>query len=75
LLFLLKVSRLLFLFLVILFFTGNQSIAQDSRLKPLGVFLNVLEKRFDVVFSFVDSSIKDIYIIPPRKDLSLDDCL
>jgi len=71
----LKVSRLLFLFLVILFFTGNQSIAQDSRLKPLGVFLNVLEKRFDVVFSFVDSSIKDIYIIPPRKDLSLDDCL
>lgn len=62
---------LLYLFLLV----GVKSVAQDTELIPLNRILNILEKRFDVVFTFADENIQGKYAAIPNADLSLDECL
>lgn len=60
----------LFFFLLIL---GEASFAQSKDSKPLATILPILEKQFDVVFTFADEKIEGVFVSMPYKKLCLDD--
>ncbi len=55
-----------------LIISSNKAFAQNTEKKPLVDFLISLEKKFDVVFTYADEHVRDIYITIPDKNLSLD---
>jgi hypothetical protein len=66
-------------FLIVIWFflsiLSNTSFAQNTESKPLVDLLPVLEKQFDIVFTFADENIKGKFVTVPHKDLSLDEYL
>jgi outer membrane cobalamin receptor len=50
-------------------------LAQNAEVQPLDSVLLLLEKQYDIVFTYADENIKDIFVILPNKNLSLDKCL
>jgi len=51
--------------------------AQKSQVKkqPLATVLNILEKRYDISFSYADETIKDLNILLPPSNLTLSEAL
>lgn len=70
-----KINRFFIVIWLLHTLIGSTSVAQNRESQLLVDFLPVLEKQFDVVFSFADDNIKGIYVAIPYKSLSMDECL
>lgn len=70
-----KANRFLIVVWFILTILSNTSFAQNRESKPLVGILAVLEKQFDVVFTFADENIKGVFVTIPNKVLSFDECI
>jgi len=71
----LKANKHLIIICLLLAILSNTSFAQNTESKPLIGLLPVLEKQFNVVFTFADENIKGVFVKMPHKNLSLDECL
>lgn len=54
---------------------SKPSVAQNKETKPLAGILSVLEKQFDVVFTYADENVEGIVVAFPNKEASLEECL
>jgi len=70
----LKANKKLIL-LSVLFVVGIKSVAQGTELTPLDRILQILEKRFDVVFTFADNNVKGKTVTLSHAALNLDECI
>ncbi len=68
-------NKIIFLFFASLLFTNLSHFAQAQKANPtpLGEFLHKLEQQFDVVFTYADENINQVYVQIPGNDLSLDE--
>lgn len=67
------INRNIIVLLFFLFILGDASFAQSKDSKPLATILPVLEKQFDVVFTFADEKIEGVFVSMPYKKLCLDE--
>ncbi len=70
-----KVIRILFLTGILLTINNFRSAAQNTEPKPLDSVLLLLQKRYDIIFTYADETIRNISAHLPSKNLSLDECL
>lgn len=70
-----NVNRFLIAILILFIITSNKSIAQDVEQKPLNDFLIILEQKFNVVFTYADENIQDIFVTIQLNKLGIDEYL
>ena len=69
-------TTLVFLYVILFFFTFLQSEAQNKEEKqPLISVLKQIESQYGITFSYADENLIDKTIIAPSEDLSLDELL
>jgi len=63
-------------FISIIFLTSWSGYAQDSRqMEPLESVLFRIQSKFEITFNYADETIKDIIVIPPVEDLTLQETI
>lgn len=70
-----KTDRYLTFILILFTLISNNSLAQDTEIQSLDKFLLILEKKFDVVFTYADKNIQGVNLTIQQNDLSLDEYL
>ncbi len=70
-----KIIRYLIPLSIFLTFGSIRISGQNTRQKPLDSVLQILEKRFDVAFTFADDNILDKHATIPAEGLNLLECL
>lgn len=48
---------------------------QSQNTLPLKQLLDTLEQRYEIVFSYANTSIEDVFLVPPKRSLNLSQCI
>lgn len=67
-----RVNRVFFFIVFFLVIGGSWSVAQNSQPKPLEDVLRIIEKQFDIVFTYADKNIQNVFVNLPKEEVSLD---